>query len=478
MPVNSTHHQYGANIERWQRIRDVIAGEDFVKLRASTYLRMPPAMSLAERVEYAKAASFLPATARTVDGLTGAIFRKAPRIEIPGRASTLLENADAKETPFVSFAKSLAREVVSVGRVGVLVDVPSGGGDPYLSWYPAESIINWRTQTVDGRPQLVMVVLKETVETTKRGDRFETEMTEQFRVIELTRVDGRAAPVAVVSLFQRSGVMRSEFVLVQGPTILSRRGQPLEFLPFTFLGPTSLDPGIEQSPILGLVDVNLSHFRSSAELENSLWFCGYPIFVVAGRFADSDDNLEITAGSGAIWQLEQDGKATVLQGSAENVGALSEALDRKQKQMAVLGARLLEPQKSGVESAETVGLRHRGENSFLASIADTMGRGLSRALSIGAWWMGGIEGRPEGLATVQLNRDFTEASMSADQILKLITAWHTGGVGSKVVHHVLSRGEVLPENMDFDKFVEDVEANGPDSVMFRDQGSADDGQVA
>lgn len=476
MPVNSTHNQYAANLGRWQRVRDTITGEDAVKLRASTYLRMPPAMNFAERVEYAKSALFLPATGRTLDGLTGAIFRKAPRVELPGRASDLTDNADGRGTPFVPFAKALTREVVSVGRAGVLVDVPSNGGDPYLSWYAAESIINWREQIVDGKPTLIMVVLRENHSLPKDGDRFEVETSERFRVIEMARVDGRSQPVAVVSVFERSRGMRDEYVLVQGPTVLTRRGAPLDFIPFVFLGPTSLDPGIEQSPLLGLADVNLSHFRTSAEHENALWFAGFPVFTVAGRFADSDGDTELTAGSGVVWQLEENAQASVLQGSADNVGALTEALDRKQTQMAVLGARLLEPQKAGVESAEAIGLRHRGENSLLASIADTMGRGLSRALSFAAWWMGTVD-KPEGGASVILNSDFVEAPMSADQVLKLVAAWQQGGIGAEVLHHNLARGEALPEGMGMDEFVTDVEQNGPDAGMFRDQdnnqGSAD-----
>jgi hypothetical protein len=41
--------------------------------------------------------------------------------------------------------------------------------------------------------------------------------------------------------------------------------------------------------------------------------------------------------------------------------------------MAVLGARLLEPQKGGnPEHHESVALRHWGEDSILSSIADTV----------------------------------------------------------------------------------------------------------
>ena len=124
--------------------------------------------------------------------------------------------------------------------------------------------------------------------------------------------------------------------------------------------------------------------------------------------------------------------------------------------MAVLGARLLEDQKPGVEAAETVSLRHRGENSLLASIADTVGRGLSKALSWRVWWAGGGEGE----ATVELNTDFLEASLSPDGLLKMVAAWQQGGIGGKVLHHNLRLGERLPEGMTFDDWQDDIEQNG------------------
>ncbi len=451
MPVNTPHEDYQRAMPEWQKLRDVLAGQAAVRRQAAQYLRRPPGMSFEEFDAYADAATFMPATGRTLAGLTGAIFRKAPIINASNQ--DLIENIDQRGTPFAVFAKATTNEVIAMGRHGVLVDVPSKeGGQPYLARYTAENIINWRSATVNGKPTLTMVVLKEIEARPREEDRFTTDEVEQYRLLELIRTPDHSSPVYAVSVFERR---REDTALIEGPIVPLRRGEPLTFIPFEFIGPTDLQPGIEQSPLLGLADTNIAHYRTSAEYENSLFFAGFPIFVIAGDMPTS--GIELRAGSGMVWQLEKGATAQVLQGSAENVGALREALDRKAQDMAILGARLLEPQKAGVESAEAIGLRHRGESATLASIADTVGRGLSRVLTWAMWWAG----EQNADATVQLNTDFIGAPMSGAEIVQFVSAWQTGGLPLEALHHSLARGEALPEGMTLDKYREGLENDGP-----------------
>jgi hypothetical protein len=45
MPVNSTHPQYDASVESWQRIRDVLAGDAAIKHAGQN---MPPLTELVQ----------------------------------------------------------------------------------------------------------------------------------------------------------------------------------------------------------------------------------------------------------------------------------------------------------------------------------------------------------------------------------------------------------------------------------------------
>ena len=55
-------------------------------------------------------------------------------------------------------------------------------------------------------------------------------------------------------------------------------------------------------------------------------------------------------------------------------------LDRLEKQMAIVGARLLEEQRAGIEAAETVRLRSSGDSATLADIAGNIEGALTDVL--------------------------------------------------------------------------------------------------
>jgi hypothetical protein len=460
MPVNTPNEEYTAHTAQWTRIRDAITGQDAVSLKASSYLRRPDSMSRSDFSQYAEAASWFPATSRTVAGLVGAVFRKEPTTDVPD--PNVLDDITGTGQDVITFAKALTSEVLSMGRAGVLVDVANG--TPYLARYIAESILNVRTATVDGRPVVSLIVLQENAKRPKQEDRFMTETVERFRVLELARPEGGGNPVYMVSVFERRTGRRmgEEFVLIEGPIVPVRRGKPLDYIPFFFFGPTDLSPSIEQSPILGLVDVNISHYRTSAEHENSLWYAGTPQYVVSGQWAGGESPNELQVGAMSVWLLEKDGRAEVLQGSAENVGALREALEDKERRMSVLGARLLEPQqKGGVEAAEAIALRHRGEESILASVAATVSKGMTRALKTLFWWFGGDNPK----VSFELNRDFLPATMPPEGVVKLVSAWTSGGIGGKALFRQLQDGERIPAEWEFDDFTDDIEQHGPGELF-------------
>ena len=467
MPIDTPSEDYECHVAQWDRLRDAIAGEDAVKAKAGDYLRRPSAMKWDDFHQYARCASWFPATSRTLDGLVGAVFRKQPVVTIPARMAPLLDDVDRLGTPFVPFAKKVVREVLAMGRHGVLVDMAGDGGEPYLAAYNAESIVNARIAVVDGQPVLTLLVLKEVDGHPKDEDRFTTKAVTRYRLLEMARV-GDGAAVYVVTLYEerRDGKIDR----VAGPTIPVRRGEPLRSIPFTFFGPTDLSPAIEQSPLLGLATENFSHFRTTAEHENSLWFAGSPQFVISGSLVGDNAGVdELQVGANTIWMLEKEGRATVLQGAAENVGALRQALQDKQARLAVLGARLLEPQqKGGVESAEAIGLRHRGEDSILASVSDTVSRGLTRVLSTLIWWAGGGESE----ASVELNKDFFEKAMTADTLLKMTAAWQQGAFGGAVLYHNLKTGERLPEGMTFEDWARDIDQHGPAAAFLGSEDEA------
>jgi hypothetical protein len=164
MPVNTPAEEYEENEADWRMIRDVLAGAKAVREGGDKYLPRLSDMSYGEYAAYAKRAQFFNATARTLSGLVGAIFRKEPEIYL-GEAESLrprLESCTIDNQPFTVFARSVTRETMAMGRVGGMVDAPADGGTPYFTHYAAEHITNWRlTQFNDNRIVPDQIVLKE-----------------------------------------------------------------------------------------------------------------------------------------------------------------------------------------------------------------------------------------------------------------------------------------------------------------------------
>jgi hypothetical protein len=83
MAVNSTHPDYDASLPAWLRARDVLAGEDAVKVAGEKYLARLESQTDDEYAAYRTRASFFNASARTADGFLGLVCRRPPFIKIP-----------------------------------------------------------------------------------------------------------------------------------------------------------------------------------------------------------------------------------------------------------------------------------------------------------------------------------------------------------------------------------------------------------
>lgn len=456
MPVNSTHPQYDKVQAQWSRVRDVLAGSDAVKSRGTSYLPKPGGMTDLDYEGYSMRAEFYPATGRTVDGLLGGIFRKDPLVTGTEAQIELLAAVTLTGQDMPTFAKTLVREVLSLGRRGVLVDVVDSDSMPFFASYAAENIINWRVSYINRKPATSLVVLKE-LRTTQGADEFATEPSEQYRVLQLVLEENSETPHYVQRVFTKTKDAAGKETFLEGPLVVPmRRGEKLTEIPFFFFGPLDLQPAIERSPILDLVDTNLSHFRTSAELEEGAYLTGLPMYVVSGR-PQGEEVTEFVVGSRQALLLEEGGSAEVLTVDGDGMGLLTTLIEGKEKRMAVLGARLLEDQKAGVEAAATVAMRHRGEDSLLSSLAHTCSRGLTAATHKLLWWSGVEE--PD--VSIELNTDFMSAQMSPDDVVKLTLAYQQGTIGQKVFFNALKAGEYLPNEWTMEDWLEDIAKSSP-----------------
>jgi hypothetical protein len=103
-----------------------------------------------------------------------------------------VNDADMLGTTLSSYGQNVVTELIAVGRAGTLVDWEGEVENRvYVSRYVAEDILNWKTERINGRNLLTLVVLHEMTEVavppSKQGDgdEFEVNFVEQIRVLKL-----------------------------------------------------------------------------------------------------------------------------------------------------------------------------------------------------------------------------------------------------------------------------------------------------
>ena len=460
MGVANTHGNYKEMSAMWKRCRDAADGQSAVHDAGTEYLPMLADQSASEYSSYKTRANFYNATWRTISGLQGMIFRKPAFVKVPSVVEPLLEDVSLCGENLHMFSLELMEELLTTGRVGIFVDYPvtdplhttqadtkAMGLRPVMKKYETESIINWRCSVVNNKCVLSMVVLAEEVETVGDNE-FDVQEKTQYRVIDLVPAPvvavGAVPPLVVrVRVFQVND--KNEDILIDGPSYPMIKGKNLDTIPFFTISTDSVEIEPDIPPLIDLVDVNLAHYRVTADYEHGCHFTGLPTPVITGYMPEKEGQ-SFCIGSMTAWVFPRaDAKAHFLEFTGQGLKALESNLARKETQMAVLGARMLESKQNNGDSQNGAAVHIGGEQSLLASIANAASIGIERALNMFAKYAGSDE-----TCTYRLNKDFFPMPMSALNLTALVAAWQNGGISYQTLFENLQRGEVI----DIDQTIE------------------------
>jgi hypothetical protein len=449
MAVDTTHADYDAMKPKWRRLRDAYDGSDAVKLRGNEYLplldsHMQPARGADLYAAYKARAVWYNATARTVDGLAGGIFQKTPSIVVPPSVEEDVRDITMTGAPLEQFALTATRETLLMGRYGILVEFPKEGEElrPYWIPYRAEDIFAWRHERRGGRQVVTGVALMEEVDkAVPAGD--DALVSGTIPQIKLLLLEGDRYQQRRWQQPEEQGEWIEVGAADDGPVTPFeplRRGAPLPFIPFIFLGPNGLGPTVQKPGLLDLVDMNYSHYRTMADLEHGRHWTALPTPWVAGAVG-GDKAAPLAIGSGAAWELSEGGRAGMLEFTGQGLGALERADESKKSMMAVLGARMLEEQPSSAETFGAVTMRHASEHATLRTVAQSVEQGLTQAMRWHAWWTG-TEARPvEVDAAVELNKDFIKIRATPQEVQASLLALQAEAISFKTFYWNLQQGE-------------------------------------
>lgn len=471
MPITNLHPQYSARVGQWQRVRDCFDGQDAVKLKRTTYLPTLEGQKATDDsyTAYVERALFYPALERTVMGLIGMLLRRAPTVEVPEVVQKDLEDITLADDTFDMLVLEVCQEMLLGGRVVLQVDWQDALKRPYWTVYPAEALVNWREEVIDGERRLVLAVFKERVldEEAVAKDPFSGATIEQF--VEFALVD----KACVVRKHRRLG---DEWRVVDERQP-ARAGEALEFLPLIVFGPRGLYVPPDKPPLLDLVDLNLSHYRTSADLEHGRHFTALPTPYVTG-WTGQDEKLRI--GAGVAWMVpDANAKVGMLEFTGQGLSELRLALEQKERQMAVIGARMLESQPRQAETAEAVRLRQTGDTATLGTLAQAISLGLQSAMRWHGWWYT----QDEQAISVELSRDFLDTRLTPQEAEALFTQWQGGGISYATYFWNLQQGEWMRPDVtmeeeraliDADEDMEPEPPPPPAPVMFAQPPPEDD----
>jgi hypothetical protein len=457
---HSDHLEYD---HLWDKIRDVIEGEERIKERGTEYLPKLGGQTDPQYQAYKDRALFFNATGRTREALVGMAFRKNPTMEIPDNIEDIKDNLSLKDESAKGFAKRLVREDITTGRAGILVDHPrvddsrtrtraeaqKNGQFPYLTMYKAEEIRNWHVQREQGQTELKAVILHEEFE--NQDGYFGANTEDQWRLLELTdEVDGFGGE----EVYRQRVWRRSADDDFQGRTLIEDvvplvGGEPMNEIPFFFNGVTDTTSQVQTPPLLDLVNVNLSHYRSQADLEHGAHFTALPTPYVVGGDAEE---MSLAIGP-SEWNIAENENAEfgLLEYDGKGLDQLRQVIKDKEDMMADLGARLVMDVESATDATETVQLKQMGQNSILANIVDTSSMALQKAITFMSKWQSGNVGA-DVEARVKINKDFFPQPISPDMIKQLLAARQQGRITDKTFFRNLKQGEVIDEETTFDNY--------------------------
>lgn len=454
--VDTQHPDYIKMLPKWKRCRDTVSGQDAVHDAGPLYLPRLKDQSDDDYKAYVLRAQFYNAVWRTISALSGMMFRKPPAIVVSPSIDNLLDDVTMSGVDFHIFAQQVAIEDVTSGRQGILVDYPSQSVEgmtaadaeklnlrPTMQKYNAETIINWRTGKIGNQNVLKLVVLTE--DSISLKNEFVEECETHYRVLDLFEGKYR------VRVFRINDKKEDEQV---GEDLIPlMNGNPLDYIPFYFIGIDDMTPTVDEPPLIDLVDVNLDHYRLDADYKHGLHFTGLPTAVISG-YTPEEKGEKLYIGSSSAWVFpDPQAKASYLEYTGQGLQAIEKAKAADEQQMAILGARLLSSEKKDAETAQTAQIHRAGETSILSAIAQTISIGLTKAVNTFSEWAGSPED-----CSIELNRDFLPLDMDSRTLIGLVSAWQAGAISQQVLFENLQAVEIINADLTFEDMQAQIEA--------------------
>lgn len=492
-PVTNRCSAYMKQAERWSICREVTEGEDIVKMRGEKYL---PMASLKNKEEqkmryraYKMRTPFIPFTYMAYQVQHAMVFRRTPTVVASEDflKSGYLDNVDGKGNSLYQFASDFFGDLLKTGFGGVLLDMPfvelglsvyeaeRKGVRPYLTYYPAESIINWVFDNSSGIKKLKLVVLEETVDV--YTDEFTAEQETRYRVLSIND-KGVYEQRLYSPIYQGNGLNKKivDFEFKVNPVMIN--GKELDYIPFVFM-PTDMP---DKPPLYDLAMMNIHHYQVMADYYNGLHKVTMPTGYITGYTPPDDDGDgdEITLGGDVfITEENPDARFGMLSYAGEGMEHTKDGIDKIENLIAGIFMKSIAPDKKTSETAESAYVHRSGENARLATFARNVSEKLSQIIKWYEEWC-----NYSGAVEIHLNYDYETMSLDPNIINSIANISGQGKFPLYCVFYILKQQELIDPDMNYDDFIflidqENLEGNSASEIYesFKKKQAEKDGKL-
>lgn len=470
------HPEYEYWRPDWQKIRDVLAGQREVKRKQGVYLPKMPGADVDDYRIYLDRAVFYNMTGQTLNGMLGQVFRREPVVRnLPDSFKNAINTFAKDGSSHAQFTKTVMGEQIGLGRFGVLVDAPASASrrapKSYAVGYAAENIIDWDIADVDGVHQPTRVVLREFVRDADAYQPPAAMTSAQARKLRRQGLSGAPKPLrqqggqTYTTLFRElvlepdanGELVYRQYLYKDDPNTAPIsavtpmiRGQVLRFIPFKFFGATSNNGDVEKSPLLDIVELNLSHYRTYADLESGRMYTALPVYYAPGN--DGDGATEYKIGPNRVWEVPMGGEPGIVEYTGQGLQALENALSTKEAQIAAIGGRLMPGRaKSVSESNNQTMLREANEQSLLLNVIQAAEAGMTDVVRWWLMWRDVPLSETEALR-YEINQDFLSTPIGAREIRAIQMLYNDGMLTVELLYEFYRKAELCPSSMTLDEF--------------------------
>lgn len=428
-------------------MRAVLGGQDVIKGRAVPKMNpreFLPGFTPEDKDRYniyLELALFTEFTRFTHGGCVGAVFRKQSVSEVPPDLEYTEKNMDGQGGGLEQVAKETVSETAGVGRVGILVDIPRAEGSlPRAVFYHAENILDITEEVDDeGNARITKVVLLEEIEV--EVDEFSTQKEKSYRLLALDE-----SGYYYQQVYDKNDIPVDDRIEPVDST-----GQRFDHVPFYKAGAeTNRATVIDRPPLLGLAWQNIAHYRANADyLENMRVHGQGTLFISSSmsfkQFEEANPS-GVSVGARTGHFIGENGKAMLVQ--LQPAQAVLDCLKNLVRDMVGTGARFIEDRSGDRTATET----EANENKAQSDLATLVGNCSDMIESV-LREMTRIVGANEDNVSYQLNRDFFDKKLSAQEITALLMLAESGRFAPSDIHRILQKSSWMPVN----RSVEDVD---------------------